>query len=302
MKKINLIAVLLVLCFACGNGDDIADQNRFEDFSGEIDNKLLTIKTSDGREVNAYLSKPPGTTIDIVLALHGGSATRSQSINSTLTYITKPDGGKQFLDNGFAVLCLEYTEFENDLVKSDRGFKELIDVLSATDYILNDSLAKHNVNVERVFAFGHSRGGANALLAGIERPLDGVIGAEPPLDWVKTRDSIQAGVISGDPNQIDDLIDKFEESITNWTEEDFIKYSPGLRLEEFQSPFMVISGEQDPAVLISIAEGVREEYLECNKNDQCIDGGEFVFHPLGHTDWSDSTNPNTLQAILNFIN
>lgn len=303
MKKISLFLLTVFLILACDNDNETSqDTTTFEDFSGQINNKLLSIKTSDGREVNAYFSKPAGTNIDIVLALHGGSATREQSLSSTEAYIERPDGGRQFLDMGLGVLCLEFTEFESNGVKSDRGFKEFIDVLSATDYILNDSLAKHNVNTNRVFTFGHSRGGNNALLMGIERPLDGVMAAEAPLDWIKTNDSIQAGVIQGDPDTIGDFIDKFEESVSKWTDNDFIKYSPGLRLQEFQSPFLIISGEQDPAVLISIAEDVKEDYLTCNTNNQCIGGGEFVFHPLGHTDWSQSTNPNTLQAIQDFIN
>ena len=281
MKKLSIILIIASLCFSCNKEDDSPQlTNSFDDLSGQVNNRLLSIKTSDGRAVKAYFSKPAGTHIDIVLALHGGSATREQSISSTETYIGRPDGGRQFLDAGFGVLCLEYTEFETNGVKSDRGFKELVDVLSATDYILNDSLAKHNVKIDRVFAFGHSRGGNNALLAGIERPLAGVIGAEAPLDWIKTRDAIKAGDITGDPDQIDDLIDKFEESISNWTDEDFIKYSPGLRLEEFQSPFLVISGELDPAVLISIAEAVRVDYLACNGLGQCINGCEFGFSSI----------------------
>ncbi|MEX0274228.1 MAG: alpha/beta hydrolase family protein [Flavobacteriaceae bacterium] len=293
-KIIPFVWIVLATGFSCSN-DPAETTKNFESFSGALTNKELLIITADHRTIKAYLSKPQGTHMDIVLALHGGTANLESSVDATKNYNDKPDGGKQFLDNGYAVLSLGYSEYENDGSKSDRGFKELTDVLAATDYILNDSLTKYDMTIDKTIAFGHSRGGNNALLAGIERPLHAVVAAEAPLDWAKTRDSIRAGVIPGSFDEIQ----KFEESVAKWTNDDFIKYSPGLRLEAFQSPFLIISGELDPAVLISIAEDVREDYLACNANGQCMDGGLFIFHERGHTDWAQT--PGIMQEIQEFI-
>lgn len=282
MKKLILGATALLLCtlMSCSS-DQGAPTQTDVDFSGQVENETISIDVPGGRSVKAYLSKPAGESVDMVLALHGGSPTLENSISSAATYNTKPDGGRQFLENGYGVLSLEYTEFETNGEKATRGFKEMEEVLAATDFLLGKGLAKNKVNIGKVYVFGHSRGGGNALLAGIERDLEAVIAAEPPLDWERTRDSIVSGGLKTDVT----LIDQFEESVSEWSEADFVTYSPAKRLEDFKTRFLIISGELDEAVMIEIAEDMQAAYLDCATD--CIPGSDFILHERGHSDWAE---------------
>jgi len=221
-----------------------------DNYSIEIENLPIKIKVGN-REVKAYLSKKEGAVTDVILGLHGGSTSKKLSEAAAKNYNQKSDGGRPFIQAGFALLSLEYTEFEDNGDKATRGIKEMEEVLAAVDFMLNDGLTENNVTFDRVFVLGHSRGGANALLAGIERAVDGVISTAGPLDWIATYDSIQSGYLQASEEELA----FFNESTAAWGDphEDptlWTKYSPGLRTTQFQSPFLVVSGINDAVVMI----------------------------------------------------
>ncbi len=298
MRNLYLFSTLalgLALLFtACSQGED-DDPIVYADYSGMLQNQELFIPVS-GRTVKAYLSKPAGAAMDIVLCMHGGTVDLAASQNAAETMSERTTGGQQFLKNGYAVLSLEYTEFESDGSLADRGIKELAEVLAAIDYLMADSLARNQITIGKIFTFGSSRGGGLALLAGIERPIYAAMSAEGPLDWIATHDSIEASFF---PIQAAEL-GNFKETTAAWGDphinpELWIKYSPGLRVEEFKCPFLVISGEQDVVILLSTVLAMKKRYEDCVT---CVAGSEFILHPFGHTDWGTA---GVLEGIERFM-
>lgn len=266
------------------------------DYSGQFTNTEIDIVVGS-RSVKGYLSKPAGTDLDMVLVLHGGTLNYQSSINATLNQATKPDGGQQFLANGRAILSLAYTEYADaaDTIGVTKGIMEMEEVLAAVDFLQSDPFVSNNFTINNLYAFGHSRGGANALLAGIERELNAVISAEGPLNWKAIKDSTISGFLTPTPKQLFNFVAgtaAWNADTSLWT-----TYSPALRLEEFQTPFLVLAGELDEATFQDMAVQMQNNYNNCGS---CIDGGTFNLHSFGHTDWS--LEPGILDSIQDFIN
>jgi len=241
------------------------------------------------------LSKPPGDTLDIVLVLHGGTPEYLKSVQATVNQATNPTGGLQFLQNGYAILALEYTEFAdiNDTLGVTKGITEMEEVLASIDFLASNPFVPNDFNIEKIYAFGISRGGANALLAGIERNLSAVISTSAPLDWIAIRDSIESGFLKPSDKELDNFNHTTAEwnlDTTHWT-----TYSAGLRVKASQSPFLVISGYQDSLAFIDMAIRMQEEYLMC---DTCVGGSAFILHPFGHTDWGEQPILNPIQNFM----
>ena len=303
MKKLFLWGlVFLALATSCQKEEstiptpEVLFSKNLTDYSGALVNETLSIVVNEERSIVAYLSKPAGTSMDIVLGMHGGTESLSESKDATFDFATQDNGGLIFLPEGKAFLAIEYTEFESDGSIATRGFKELEDVLAAVDYLQSNPFAGQNFNIEDLYTFGSSRGGGLALLAGIERPIAAAISAEGPLDWIATFDSIRSGYLPGTDVQKMN----FAKSVRAWGNPHvdntlWVKYSPGLRVESFQSPFLVISGEADPIIMISTAEAMQQVYLDCNT---CVPGSRFILHPFGHTDWD---KPAIIDAIQAFV-
>ena len=296
MKIATVFQVLLlcVLLMACKKKDPLVDEPSLPDYSGIMMNHEVEIIVGN-RTVKGYLSKPAGTCMDMVIVLHGGTLNYQSSVNATQNQATKPEGGQQFLLNGKAIFSLEYTEFSGptDTVGVTKGIMEMEEVLASVDFLKTDPFLGNNFTIPKIYAFGHSRGGANALLAGVERELSAVISAEGPLNWEAIRDSIQSGFLMPTPNQLYN----FNEGTAAWNADMSLwtKYSPALRLDEFQTPFMVIAGATDTATFQDMAVQMEINYLNCGN---CISGSSFVFHPNGHTDWGV---PVILDSIQGFV-
>lgn len=293
------IALLLVLasCKQESLDSEMKPALSATSFAGPLVNEAISIPVGD-RAVNAYLSKPDGAELDLVLVLHGGSRTYEKSVEASLGQIDKPDGGRQFLEAGYAILALEYTEFAGpeDTVGVTKGIMEMQEVISAVDYVQAGNFSQNGFDVGKLYAFGHSRGGANALLAGIGRELDAVISAEGPINWIQINDSIESGYLKPSEHELF----RYDSTTFDWGDPDvdptlWIRYSSAERLPEFQSPFMVIQGEQDPSAIVELAIEMQARYENC---PSCTEEGSFIIHPNGHTDWA---LPAVLDSIQGFL-
>ncbi len=290
-----LYVTLLAFLFSCQPDNDDLDF-RVEDFRYEHSNEEFFIKVDSSRSVRAYLSKPEGGSMDIVIVLHSGTFDFSNSHNSTLRYGQRDDAGQIFLDEGKAVLSLEYTEFEANGSISPRGIKELQDVVSTIDWLKTNPFLKNKFNIERVFTFGTNRGGGLALLAGIERQIDGAISAEGQLDWIATLAAIQNGSLN--PN-VEELAN-FDQTVAAWdvpgSEPDlWTFYSPAQRFSEFQSPFLIISGQNNPIALFQNATAMQSNFNKCT---ECMTEGNFILHPNGLNDWAKEDIVNQIKSFV----
>ena len=286
---------LLTFIFACNPAEE-EDLFVFDDYRYELSNEKFTVRVDSNRTIRAYLTKPEGSQMDLVIILHGGTIDPPSSFNATLRYATKQDGGRIFLEQGMAVLSVDYTEFESNGSISPRGFKELEDVVATIDWLKTDPFEKNQFKINRIFTFGHSRGGGLALLAGIERQIDGAISAAGPLDWIATYEAILDGTLNPNVNEIGN----FQHSVALWglpgsTPDYWTKFSPGLRVDEFKSPFLIISGRDDEVILPRTVYNMRTAYNKCHG---CVDESYFVVHPFGHSNWA---NAATVESILRFI-
>ena len=299
-KAIALLALFLALA-ACEKTEltsDISPALSQTSFADSLHNQLITIPVGAQRSVNAYLTKPQGDSLDLVLVLHGGTRDYAKSVEATLGQVDKEDGGKQFLDAGYAILALQYTEFAgpSDTMGVTKGIMEMQDVISTVDYVQSGELGLNGFDVQKFYAFGHSRGGANALLAGVGRELDAVISAEGPLNWIQINDSIESGFLT--PTDRERV--HYDSTTAEWGDPDvdptlWIRYSASERLPEFKSPFMVIQGEQDPAAFVELATEMERRYDLCGS---CNEEASFIIHPAGHVDWA---YPAILDSIQGFL-
>jgi len=288
---------VIIVCIIC-LVTSCRDQAECHDYDAMMTNHLFTLMTPDGRKINNYLSKPAGDRMDLVVVLHGGTKDYETSISATLKQSTDKDGGAQFLEEGHAIIAVQYTEFQGskDDIGVTKGIFEMIDILTLIDYILDGTFSEDFFEIDGLFVFGHSRGGANALLTGIERPLDGVISAEGPINWIAINDSIRTGFLN--PSEWEKQ--RYESTTVEWGDplEDptlWKRFSPALRIAEFQSPFMVIQGENDIAAFVDLAIQMRRANQSCNS---CPYDGSYIIHPNGHTDWA---LPGVLDTIREFI-
>lgn len=303
-KTILLLLCLPFLLIACeiqeGTPSPPSIGQPILDLNGPQHNFQIDIPVGI-RTVPAYLSKPDGQISELVIVLHGGSASFEASHASTLAQAEIQDGGGQFIQAGYGILALQYTEFAGpeDLIGVTKGFMEMEEVLATVDFVRNGMLAPFNLNIQKLYAFGHSRGGANALLAGIGRPLDAVISAEGPINWLQIRDSMLARAFYPPPTP--EEIANFRLTTAEWNDPDedprlWIRYSPALQIEHFQSPCLVIQGETDRAAFAELAEEMELSFEACLN---CNTEAEFIIHPWGHTDWGQQP---VLDSIQNFLN
>lgn len=296
LKSASILFFSLLMVSSCQINDGLADDDfvTIDNYSIEIDNLPIKIKVGS-REVIAYLSKKEGSFTDVVLGLHSGGKNIQESRALAKDYYKNPQGGQAFLNAGFALLSLQYTEFDGSEILT-RGEKELEDILAAVDFMLSDGLSDNNVRFERVFVAGHSRGAGNALLAGIERKVDGVIASAGTLDWI----AMQAAIEDGSIEMTIDELDFFKFSTEDWgssaeTPSPWTENSPALRVSEFQSPFLVIAGTNDTRVPVASAYQMQTRYDDCST---CIGDSKFVIHEQGHTDWNTEA---VIEQVMTFI-
>ena len=302
MKFLTFFRVLILISAisiaSCGDDDytTITQTLNVSDYSEQIWNQPILVPLGNGW-VRAMLSKPQGDSMDMVLVLHGGSATYEDAVHSTLVQATKWDGGNQFLLRGYAILALDYTEFANaqDTIGVTKGVQEMEEVIAAVNFLSSDPFINNGFYVEKLFAFGHSRGGGNALLAAIEtEELVAVVSTEAPLNWKAVRDSIASCFLKPDSIHLSN----FYATTADWNIDTSLwtKYSPSLRYQEFNSPFLVINGELDTATFVAMAEDLNIKYQNCGTD--CVDGSRIFIHPRGHTDWA---TPAILDSIHAFF-
>ena len=286
---------MAIFLISCTKDSEDSFSEKQPDFSGVHWEKEIVFEIESGYNISTWLTKPAGSSMDLIIGLHGGTATLEKSLAAGKTLASNEGGGLLF-GSDKAFLSLGYTEFETDGSMADRGFKELAEVLSIIDQIQNGFFASKGLDYARLYTFGVSRGGGLSLLAAIERDIDGAISAEGPLDWLATKRAIEAGILA--PNFLE--LAGFEQSTAAWGDPaidptHWINFSPGLRVEAFQAPALIISGYEDRAILIETALDMQARYQNC---PSCQQGLDFVLHPNGHTDWATLSVKKQIEAFV----
>lgn len=266
--------------------------------SAELDNVPLSLGTTDGRTVTAYISKKAGMLHKAVLLLHAGSADLTESQSVSFGFNDATYGGHSFYERDYICLTVEFTEFHPDETKATRGKEELKDT-EAAYLFLHDSLAVQGMPMDTIVAFGVSRGGTNALRLGIAHELNAIVTASAAVNWFATHDSIQSGFLQPSPK--DSIL--FYDSVIEWGNpvtqpQWWLAHSVGLRLPEFQSRYFMINGTLDQAVMVHTIDSMRNAYEDCVQQNLCEPGSKTVIHPLGHTDWR---TPATMENIFVYI-
>lgn len=296
MKNYLLLIVAgLALVALLINGCHKVENLVIEDWSAARENSLIQLSTTNGQQVDAYLSKPPGVEMNAVLILHEEQASLNDSKEATINYALSSEGGLRYLQRGWLVLSLAYSEFEADGSVAHRGAREMEEVIAAIDFLQKD-LLQYNIKVNKLIVHGDSRGGTNALIAGIKRKLDAVVATSAVVDWKAHREAIHSATIesSWKERQL------FEQSIAEWQDTDesenaWVKYSPGLRQDEFKTPFLIVSGEQNRARLQQSILLMEKEYHICG---DCLEGSQFLYYPGGHKDWNQDS---VWEVIFGFV-
>ena len=296
--KFYLLIFSLIFLMSCSSDEQDLQLENLLDYASVHWEKEILFEIESGHSISGWLTKPEGSSMDLIIGLHGGTPTLEKSLAAAKSLASKDDGGQLF-GSDKAFLSLGYTEFETDGSMADRGFKELSEVLSIIDQINRGFFADSGFDYERLYTFGISRGGGLALLAAIERNIDGAISAEGPLDWLATRQAIEAGRLA--PNFLE--LAGFEESTAAWGDPivdpaHWITYSPGLRIEEFQAPALIISGYDDRVILIETALDMQARYQDCAS---CQPGFGFILHPNGHTDWATVSVQTQIEIFVDSL-
>lgn len=289
--------LFLILFASCQSNDDQAtiSFSTAPNYFPNTHNQPVLIPVGN-RSVRALLSKPEGGSMDIVLVLHGGSIDYQASVQSTVTQATQWDKGNNFLTRGMAILALEYTEFDGpaDDVGVTKGIMEMEEVLAAIDFLDTNPFSAYGFDINKMYAYGHSRGGGNALLAAINSDkLSAVASSAAPLNWKAIRDSIASGFLTPTQTQEDNFYattDFWNTDTSLWT-----TYSPSLNLPDYQCPFMVIGGLVDSASFVDMVIDMQARYDACTN---CNEESSFIIHPRGHSNWASQA---ILDSIYNFF-
>lgn len=210
------------------------------DRAGMVEPTLVHYKTSDGREVPAYLYRPADTTkpVGVVISVHGGPVAQERA-----EY--RYDGFYQYLvSKGIAVLTPNgrgsdgYGKSNIQAIYRDWGGGDLTDLTAAVQYLRTLEW----VASDRIGLYGFSYGGF-VVLSGIARLAD--------LDWA-------AAVVHSGPSNLVTLATASPPALRSLVArvigdpesdaERLLSRSPVTHADNIRAPLFVIQGASDPRV------------------------------------------------------
>jgi len=142
-------------------------------------NKNQIIKGSLGIEMATDYFVPEGDKLQVVIYTHGFNGFKDWGNFDLIA--------EEFAKAGFIFIkynlshngtTLEHpTDFVDlGLYRSNDYTKELVDIGFVIDHVFSENfIYKNNFNRERVFLFGHSRGGATSILGAIDERIAGLV-------------------------------------------------------------------------------------------------------------------------------
>ncbi|HHH50163.1 MAG TPA: hypothetical protein ENK52_04210 [Saprospiraceae bacterium] len=190
-----------------------------EDFSTELQNQSIDISAPNISSTKLKLSKPAGKEMALILLLQ-----EKKDINST--------SKARFLERGYMLAELSFD--------ANTSIDKRQEQILASLHYLKHEFIRNNVSPKKIIVKGESDLGINALMAGMEKMVDGVVVDAP----------------------------KFTDSKKNSTE----------LLKAIQSPFLIITGENDPNISYDNILAIEAAYHNCQN---CTRQGEFIYYPGG---------------------
>jgi dipeptidyl aminopeptidase/acylaminoacyl peptidase len=196
--------------------------------------KSVTFKSSDGTEIQGWLGLPDGEgPFPTLLSVHGGPA--------VATTDSFDPGAQAFMDNGFAILSINYRGSATfgvafrEKIWGDIGHWELVDMIAARQWLIDSKIAEP----DKIILAGGSYGGYLTLWGLTQAPdlWAGGIAYVAIADWKMS---------------YEDASDALKAAMGGWftttpdkDPEKFRKSSPLTYIENLKKPLIIFQGEND---------------------------------------------------------
>lgn len=252
--------------------------------------KKISITASDGKLLNAYLSKPAGDgPFPAVLLIHGGQAS-----NQAAKKLGESIQSQTLKKNGYVTLSIDFRA-------SEYGGKELDDAVDAFNYLKS---LKY-VNSNKIGIFGSSHGAYITLMTAtkVGAQAKAIVDNFGPSDMIVMYEDVLVKEITCDDEvkkeRLRTMADTYfggapENGNALWTQR-----SPIYNIQKFKAPVLIIHGKSDCKIPIKQSYKLRDSLRAAGKP---VEMKVFENGPHGFIYTKTEEARNAGLAALNFFN
>lgn len=292
MKNILFtISIFLIVLSGC-NLNQIQQKDTLMNES-PIKNELWQHKQFNidynNKNIKVFINKPLGDEFDAILMFHGTTMNNTRSIKSAMDISTL---GNEITNNTDKFMTISVAYKESNLLIGD----ELEEAETSLLWLKNKIYDDLNITINKIYLFGHSRGGYIVLRLNNKYKTDGVIANAPgpiSLDYLCLLVE-QKIIIDKEDSVCNNMRNLF--GTTNENPDEYTKRSLLYNIDNLQSRMLIIQGLDDKNIQLKLMPQLLD------KINKCKNCANFELLKLNNTPhWSFNQNI-TIDKIRNFIN